>query len=207
MSFSTTGEADNFRQWWVGDPSLLVDDDVAADVKASFQMVSLLKLAKVTEEGVRFLSPHDGSPMLLTPEHSISLQNSIGSDIIMQLDDVIATTSPDHARMKEAMERSVRWLDRCIQAHSRDGSPRYARHCNRRTLWRRRERVVLQSCADLHRVAAGEETSICHGCSRQIIPNSRRWHADQLRVIPKTWLSQSHSAQTCSIACGRQELQ
>ena len=81
-------------------------------------MVSLLKLAKVTEEGVRFLSPHDGSPMLLTPEHSISLQNSIGSDIIMQLDDVIATTSPDHARMKEAMERSVRWLDRCIQAHN-----------------------------------------------------------------------------------------
>lgn len=35
----------------------------------------------------------------------------------MQLDDVIATTSPDHARIKEAMERSVRWLDRCIDAH------------------------------------------------------------------------------------------
>ncbi|KAF1982625.1 queuine tRNA-ribosyltransferase [Aulographum hederae CBS 113979] len=82
-----------------------------------FQMVSLLRLAKVTEEGVRFLSPHDGTPMLLTPEHSISLQNSIGSDIIMQLDDVIATTSPDLARMEEAMKRSVRWLDRCIEAH------------------------------------------------------------------------------------------
>ncbi|OAL27701.1 queuine tRNA-ribosyltransferase, variant 1 [Fonsecaea multimorphosa] len=82
-----------------------------------FQMVSLLKLAKITEEGVRFLSPHDGSPMLLTPEHSMSLQNSIGSDIMMQLDDVIQTTSPDHARMKEAMERSIRWLDRCIVAH------------------------------------------------------------------------------------------
>ncbi|KAL9002262.1 MAG: hypothetical protein Q9188_004803 [Gyalolechia gomerana] len=82
-----------------------------------FQMVSLLKLAKVTEEGVKFLSPHDGTPMLLTPEHSISLQNTIGSDIIMQLDDVIATTSPDHARMQEAMERSIRWLDRCIAAH------------------------------------------------------------------------------------------
>ncbi|KAL8649476.1 MAG: hypothetical protein Q9226_005565 [Calogaya cf. arnoldii] len=80
-------------------------------------MVSLLELAKVTEEGVRFLSPHDGTPLLLTPEHSISLQNTIGSDIIMQLDDVIATTSPDKARMKEAMERSVRWLDRCIAAH------------------------------------------------------------------------------------------
>lgn len=82
-----------------------------------FQMVSLLKLARVTEEGVRFLSPHDGEPMLLTPEHSVALQNSIGSDIIMQLDDVIQTTSPDHARMSEAMQRSVRWLDRCIAAH------------------------------------------------------------------------------------------
>ncbi|KAL9128206.1 MAG: hypothetical protein Q9217_003079 [Psora testacea] len=84
-----------------------------------FQMVSLLELAQVNEEGVRFLSPHDGTPMLLTPEHSISLQNSIGSDIIMQLDDVIATTSPDNARMKEAMERSIRWLDRCIAAHKK----------------------------------------------------------------------------------------
>lgn len=82
-------------------------------------MVSLLKLAEVTEEGVRFLSPHDGTPMLLTPEHSISLQNTIGSDIIMQLDDVIAVTSPDYARIKEAMHRSVRWLDRCIEAHKK----------------------------------------------------------------------------------------
>ncbi|KAK6852605.1 queuine tRNA-ribosyltransferase [Apiospora arundinis] len=82
-----------------------------------FQMVSLLKLANITEEGVRFLSPHDGTPMLLTPEHSISLQNTIGSDIMMQLDDVLVTTSPDAARMREAMLRSVRWLDRCIAAH------------------------------------------------------------------------------------------
>jgi queuine tRNA-ribosyltransferase catalytic subunit len=81
-------------------------------------MVSLLKLANITEEGVRFLSPHDGSPMLLTPEHSIALQNTIGSDIIMQLDDVLVTTSPDKVRMREAMERSVRWLDRCIAAHA-----------------------------------------------------------------------------------------
>ncbi|KAJ5890763.1 uncharacterized protein N7473_006991 [Penicillium subrubescens] len=101
------GGAHKFQGW---DRNLLTDS-------GGFQMVSLLKLATVTEEGVRFLSPHDGSPMLLTPEHSISLQNSIGSDIIMQLDDVIATTSPDHARIKEAMDRSVRWLDRCIDAH------------------------------------------------------------------------------------------
>lgn len=37
----------------------------------------------------------------------------------MQLDDVIATTSPDHARIREAMHRSVRWLDRCIAAHAK----------------------------------------------------------------------------------------
>ena len=47
----------------------------------------------------------------------MSLQNSIGSDIMMQLDDVVQTTSPDRVRIKEAMERSVRWLDRCIAAH------------------------------------------------------------------------------------------
>ncbi|OQD82754.1 hypothetical protein PENANT_c020G02730 [Penicillium antarcticum] len=103
----SVGGAHKLQGW---DRNLLTDS-------GGFQMVSLLKLATVTEEGVRFLSPHDGSPMLLTPEHSISLQNSIGSDIIMQLDDVIATTSPDHARIKEAMERSVRWLDRCIEEH------------------------------------------------------------------------------------------
>ncbi|KHN99799.1 queuine tRNA-ribosyltransferase [Metarhizium album ARSEF 1941] len=90
------GGAHKFQSW---NHNLLTDS-------GGFQMVSLLKLAKVTEEGVRFLSPHDGSPMLLTPEHSISLQNSIGSDIIMQLDDVLVTTSPDKVRMREAMERS-----------------------------------------------------------------------------------------------------
>jgi len=41
-------------------------------------MVSLLKLSEVTEEGVVFQSPHDGSNMLLTPEKSIEIQNSIG---------------------------------------------------------------------------------------------------------------------------------
>ena len=66
---------------------------------------------------VRCLETFSHTIRLLTPEHSISLQNTIGSDIIMQLDDVIVTTSPDAVRMKEAMERSVRWLDRCIAAH------------------------------------------------------------------------------------------
>jgi tRNA-guanine transglycosylase len=56
--------------------------------------------------------------MLLTPEKSIELQNAIGADIIMQLDDVVhtLTTGP---RVEEAMLRSIRWLDRCVEAHSR----------------------------------------------------------------------------------------
>ena len=58
-----------------------------------FQMVSLLKLAEITEEGVKFQSPHDGRELLLTPEKSTEIQNSIGADIIMQLDDVVSSTT------------------------------------------------------------------------------------------------------------------
>jgi len=83
-----------------------------------FQMVSLLKLAKITEQGVTFQSPHDASTMILTPEKSIQLQNQIGADIIMALDDVVSSTTTG-PRVKEACERTVRWLDRCISAHGR----------------------------------------------------------------------------------------
>lgn len=102
----TVGGAHTLQHW---DRNILTDS-------GGFQMVSLLKLATITEDGVEFLSPHDNSPMLLTPEHSMGLQNSIGSDIMMQLDDVVATltTGP---RVEEAMWRSIRWLDRCIAAH------------------------------------------------------------------------------------------
>jgi len=57
---------------------------------------------------------------MLTPEESISIQHSIGADIIMQLDDVVhsLTTGP---RVEEAMWRSIRWLDRCIKKHKESG--------------------------------------------------------------------------------------
>jgi queuine tRNA-ribosyltransferase len=84
-----------------------------------FQMVSLLKLAEITEEGVTFQSPIDGSEMLLTPEQSIQCQNEIGADIIMQLDDVVSSVTANDERFEEATHRSVRWLDRCIKAHVR----------------------------------------------------------------------------------------
>lgn len=81
-----------------------------------FQMVSLLKLAEITEEGVKFQSPYNGSEVMLTPERSIEIQNSIGADIIMQLDDVVRTTTVG-PRVEEAMHRTTRWLDRCLKAH------------------------------------------------------------------------------------------
>ena len=84
-----------------------------------FQMVSLVELSKVTEEGVEFKSPHDDSLMLLTPEKSMEIQNAIGADIMMQLDDVVSSTLDDPVRMEEAMYRSIRWLDRCIEGHKR----------------------------------------------------------------------------------------
>lgn len=67
-------------------------------------MVSLLKLAEITEEGVKFRSPYDDSECMLTPEESIRIQNVIGADIIMQLDDVVASTTTGE-RVVEAMER------------------------------------------------------------------------------------------------------
>jgi tRNA-guanine transglycosylase len=84
-----------------------------------FQMVSLLDLAVITEEGVKFTSPIDGTEMNLTPEESIRYQNNIGADIMMQLDDVVGATTTDNERFVEAMHRSVRWLDRCISAHKK----------------------------------------------------------------------------------------
>eukprot|EP00879_Flechtneria_rotunda_P005893 GHRR01006199.1.p1 GENE.GHRR01006199.1~~GHRR01006199.1.p1 ORF type:complete len:396 (+),score=104.04 GHRR01006199.1:868-2055(+) len=84
-----------------------------------FQMVSLLHLADITEEGVTFQSPVDGSRMLLTPEQSIAIQNDLGADIMMQLDDVVPATNTDPARFMEATYRTTRWLDRCIAANKR----------------------------------------------------------------------------------------
>eukprot|EP00759_Apiculatamorpha_spiralis_P049762 PhF_6_TR44455/c0_g1_i1/m.68431/K00773/tgt, QTRT1; queuine tRNA-ribosyltransferase len=91
------------------------DHNILTD-SGGFQMVSLLSLANVTEEGVEFESSHDGTKLLLRPEDSIRIQNALGSDIMMQLDDVVhvSVTGP---RLEEATERSVRWLDRCIAAN------------------------------------------------------------------------------------------
>ncbi len=90
-----------------------------------FQMVSLLKLAEITEEGVTFASPYSQNKderMLLRPEDSIQHQNNIGADIIMALDDVVSSVTDDASRYRLATHRTLRWLDRCFDAHSKPKS-------------------------------------------------------------------------------------
>ena len=62
----------------------------------------------VTEEGVRFKSPHTGEMMVLTPEHSIEIQQALGADIMMQLDHVVHVLTTGDI-IPEAMARSIRW--------------------------------------------------------------------------------------------------
>lgn len=54
------------------------------------KMVSLIDLAEFSEEGVNFIHPHEKTEMMLSPEKSIAIQNAIGADIVMQLDDVVS---------------------------------------------------------------------------------------------------------------------
>jgi len=81
-----------------------------------FQMVSLLKFAEFSEDGVHFSYPHDETrKLLLSPEKCMDIQSSINSDIMMQLDDVVVTTSEDKERNTLATKRSIRWLDRAFK--------------------------------------------------------------------------------------------
>ena len=84
-----------------------------------FQVMSLSGLRKITSEGVRFQSHIDGSRHMFSPEKVMDIERSIGADIMMQLDDVVDATCTDEDRFEEARHRTVRWLDRCLEAHKR----------------------------------------------------------------------------------------
>ncbi len=81
-----------------------------------FQVMSLAKISKVTEEAAVFASPIDGSRHVLTPERSIDIQaNLLGADIVMQLDECVAWPASDQ-RAAEALRLSARWGARCKTA-------------------------------------------------------------------------------------------
>jgi queuine tRNA-ribosyltransferase len=78
-----------------------------------FQVFSLEGLRKVSEEGVEFQSHIDGSRRFFSPEFVMNIERNLGADVIMQFDHVIPGQSDDPSA-RDASERSIRWLKRCL---------------------------------------------------------------------------------------------
>ena len=105
------GDLHDFMRW---DKPILTDS-------GGFQVFSLSGLRKVTEEGVKFQHPINGSKLFLSPEVSMQVQYDLGSDIVMQFDECIGLPA-DQKRMREAMELSLRWAKRCRDEFDRLGN-------------------------------------------------------------------------------------
>jgi len=104
------GDLHDFINW---DKPILTDS-------GGFQVFSLGKMRKITEEGVKFSSPVNGEKIMLTPERSMEVQRSLGSDIVMIFDE--CTPYPaSHEESKVSMELSLRWAQRSKDAHQ--GNP------------------------------------------------------------------------------------
>ncbi len=94
--------------WMNWDKPVLTDS-------GGFQVFSLSHLNKITEDGVEFQDPKNGTKHYISPEISMKIQQNIGADIIMAFDQC----SPypcDYDTAKAAMERTHRWLERCFKA-------------------------------------------------------------------------------------------
>ena len=102
------GGLHSFMNW---DGPILMDS-------GGFQVFSLRHLNKVKENGVRFRSPHDGQYRTLTPEVAVEIQETLGVDIAMALDECIEWPA-ERARVGRSTARTTRWLKRCIAARKR----------------------------------------------------------------------------------------
>ena len=118
-------------QKWMRWPGPILTDS------GGFQVFSLSDINCVTDEGVTFRSHLDGTQIALTPRESIRVQNELGGDIIMALDDCpplglpadarapdpepgrVASCRGDPQRVAQACERTIRWLGECVDAHER----------------------------------------------------------------------------------------
>ena len=100
------GGLHKFMNW---DRAILTDS-------GGFQVFSLADLRNITEEGVKFKSHIDGSSHFISPEKSMSIQNNLGSDIMMAFDECCPYPAT-YEYTKASMERTTRWAKRCIEAH------------------------------------------------------------------------------------------
>ena len=105
------GDLHDFMHW---DGPILTDS-------GGFQVFSLAKMRKITEEGVSFQSPIDGSKVWLSPEVSMQVQHELGSDIVMSFDECTAYPATE-AEARESMELSMRWARRGRVAHDELGN-------------------------------------------------------------------------------------
>ena len=108
-------KAGGLHQWQNWHKPILTDS-------GGFQIFSLAKLRKITEEGVYFSDPKNGAKHFISPEISMQIQNDLGADIIMAFDEC-APYPCDYEHAKSVMERTHRWLKRCFDAHN---NPRIA---------------------------------------------------------------------------------
>lgn len=100
------------RKWMDWSGPLLTDS-------GGFQVFSLSDIRKIKEDGVTFQSHLDGSKMFMSPEISIEIQEAIASSIMMVLD-VCPALPADDTTLREAVDRSTRWAERCIAARRPD---------------------------------------------------------------------------------------
>lgn len=113
MMVRALGGLHAFARW---DGPMLTDS-------GGFQVFSLARLRSVSEVGVEFRSHIDGSLHNYTPEAVMRIERNLGADVVMQLDELIAGGS-EPAAARSAMERSLRWLERCrleFERISREG--------------------------------------------------------------------------------------
>ncbi|MBS5571006.1 MAG: tRNA guanosine(34) transglycosylase Tgt [Clostridiales bacterium] len=101
------GGLHRFMNW---DGAILTDS-------GGFQVFSLSKLRKITEEGVQFRSHIDGSKHFLSPEKVMEIETALGADIIMAFDEC-APYPADYEYTKKSMYLTSRWAERCLKAHT-----------------------------------------------------------------------------------------
>lgn len=104
-------ELGGLHQFMAWDKPILTDS-------GGFQVFSLAQIRKITDAGVAFRSHIDGALLDLTPERAVAIQQNLGSDIAMVLDECPPADAPEPA-MREAIRRTILWAERCLKAHTR----------------------------------------------------------------------------------------